>query len=82
VHCRTDDGEVFRTPNITDERSRECIAIKAKCKLSSKNIIDVLIDLLILRGAPAFIGLDSGSEFVAQAAQGWIAAAGAKIAYI
>ena len=27
VHCRTDDGKVFRTLNILDEFSRECLAI-------------------------------------------------------
>ena len=30
VHHRTDDGRVFRTLNILDERSRECLAIRVK----------------------------------------------------
>jgi transposase InsO family protein len=30
VHCRTDDGRAFRTLNIIDEHSRECLAIRAR----------------------------------------------------
>ena len=36
----------------------------------------------ILRGVPAFIRSDNGPEFVAQAVRDWIAAVGAKTAYI
>ena len=38
VHCRTDDGKVFRTLNILDEFSRECLAIKVDRKLNSTNL--------------------------------------------
>ena len=65
VHCRTDDGKVFRTLNIIDEHSRECLAIKVKRKLNSTDVIDVLTDLFILRGAPAFIRSDNGPETMA-----------------
>jgi hypothetical protein len=45
-------------------------------------VIDVLSDLFILRGVPAHIRSDNGPEFVAKAVQEWIAAVGAKTAYI
>ncbi len=64
VHCRTDDGKVFRMLNILDEFSRECLAIKVDRKLNSTNVIDVLTDLFILRGSPAFIRSDNGPEFI------------------
>ena len=82
VHCRTDDGKAFRTLNIIDEHSRECLAIRVKRKLNSTDVIDALTDLFILRGPPAFIRSDNGPEFVAQAVRDWIAAVGAKTAYI
>ena len=65
VHCRTDDGKVFRTLNILDEFSRECLAIKVDRKLNSTNVIDALTDLFILRSSPAFIRSDNGPEFIA-----------------
>ena len=82
VHCRTDDGKVFRTLNIIDEFSRECLAIKVKRKLNSGDVIDALSDLFIIRGVPAFIRSDNGPEFIAQNVRDWIKAVGAKTAYI
>ena len=82
VHCRTDDGKVFRTLNILDEHSRECLAIKVKQKLNSGDVIDALSDLLSCAVWPAYIRSGNGPEFIAQAVQDWIAAVGAKTAYI
>ena len=82
VHHRTDDGKVFRALNIIDEHSRECLAIKIKRKLNSNDVIDVLTDLFILRGVPAFIRSDNGPEFIAETVRAWIAAVGSKTAYI
>ncbi len=67
---------------ICDGYSRECLAIRVERKLNSTDVIDVLTDLFILRGAPRFIRSDNGPEFVAQAVRDWIAAVGAKTAYI
>jgi len=82
VHCRTDDGKVFRTLNIIDEHSRECLAIRVKRKLNSTEVVDALTDLFILRGVPAYIRSDNGPEFIAEAAKNWIAAVGARTVYI
>jgi len=82
VHHRTDDGRAFRTLNILDEFSRECLAIRVKRKLNSVDVIDVLTDLFIVRGVPAYIRSDNGPEFVAQNVRDWIKAVGAKTAYI
>ncbi len=82
MYCRTDDGKALRTLNIIDEFSRECLAIRVKCKLNSVDVIVALTDLFILRGAPAYIRSDNGRELVAQAVRDWIAAIGAKTAYI
>ena len=80
VHHRTDDGKVFRTLNILDEYSRECLAIRVKRKLNSTDVVDVLTDLFIMRGVPAFIRSDNGPEFVAKAIQTWINAVRSKAA--
>jgi putative transposase len=42
----------------------------------------ILSDLFILRGIPGHIRSDNGPKFVAEAVQKWIAAVGAKTAYI
>ena len=42
VHCRPDDGRPFRTFNIIEEYSRECLVIKIERRLNSTNVIDAL----------------------------------------
>jgi putative transposase len=39
VYHRTDDGRAFRTLNILDEHSRECLAIRVKRKLKATEFI-------------------------------------------
>ena len=68
--------------NVVDEFTHECIAIRIERKLKSIDVIDVLSDLFITRGVPEHVRSDNGPEFIAQAVQEWIAAVGAKTAYI
>jgi putative transposase len=82
VHHRTEDGRAYRTLNIIDEFSRECLAIRVKRKLNSVDVIDVLTDLFIVRGIPAYIRSDNGPEFIADAVRQWIKTVGAETAYI
>ncbi|WP_395689192.1 IS3 family transposase [Aestuariivirga sp.] len=79
---RTHDGRKYRMLNVVDEFTLECLAIRIDRKLKSIDVIDVLSDLFILRGVPEHIRSDHGPEFVAKAVQDWIAAVGAKTAYI
>ncbi|WIJ23496.1 IS3 family transposase [Devosia sp. RR2S18] len=82
VEDRTHSGRKFRMLNVIDEFTRECLAIRVNRRLKAVDIIDVLTDLFILRGAPAHVRSDNGPEFVAKAVREWIAAIGAKTAYI
>ena len=82
VQDRTHDGRAYRTLNVLDEYTREALMIRVARKLNSTDVIDVLTDLFILRGPPAFIRSDNGPEFTARAVREWIAAVGAKTAYI
>jgi putative transposase len=82
VEDRTHNGRKYRMLNIVDEFTRECLAIRVKRRLNSIDVIDLLSDLFVLRGVPGHIRSDNGPEFVATAVQAWIAAVGAKTAYI
>ena len=82
VEDRTHNGGKFRMLNIIDEFTRECLAIRIDRKLNSTDVIDVLSDLFILRGVPGHVRSDNGPEFIAKAVREWIAAVGAKTAFI
>ncbi len=80
VDERTHDGRKFRTLNVVDEFTHECLAIRVARKLKTTDVIDALSDLFILRGMPEHIRSDNGPEFIAKAVQTWISAVGARTA--
>ncbi len=82
VQDRTHEGRAYRMLNIIDEFTKEALMIRADRKLNSTDVLDALTDLFILRGAPEYIRSDNGPEFIAQKVRDWIAAVGAKTAYI
>jgi transposase InsO family protein len=82
VEDRTHDGRKYRMLNVVDEFTRECLSIRINRKLKSSDVIDVLSELFIIRGVPEHIRSDNGPEFIAKAVQDWIAAVGARTAYI
>lgn len=82
VEDRTHDGRKYRMLNVVDEYTRECLAMRVARRLKSVDVIELLSELFILRGVPGYIRSDNGPEFIAQAVQEWIAALGAKTAYI
>jgi transposase InsO family protein len=82
VSDRTHDGRALRMLCVIDEFTRESLAIRVARKLKATDVIDVLADLFIMRGIPTHIRSDNGPEFVATALREWIAAVGAKTAYI
>jgi transposase InsO family protein len=45
-------------------------------------VIDVLLDLFILRGPPGYVRSEKGPAFIARAVQEWIAAVGSRTADI
>ncbi len=68
--------------NVIDEFTRECLAIRINRKFKSSDVIDVLSDLFILRGITTHVRSDNGPEFISKTLRGWLAAVGAKTAYI
>ncbi len=82
VEDRTHGGRRFRMPNVIDEFTHECPAIRVGRKLGAADVIDVLSDPFIPRGVPGHVRSDNGPEFVAEAVQDWITAVGARTATI
>lgn len=78
----THDGRKYRMLNVIEEFTHESLAIRIERRLRSTDVIDALYDLFILRGVPGHIRSDNAPEFIAKAVQDWIAAVGAKTAYI
>ena len=64
-------GKRFRTLNVLDEGTRECLAIEVDSSLLSERVIRVLEQLKEQRGLPNQIRLDNGPELIADVFATW-----------
>ena len=66
-------GRKFRTFNVLDEQSRECLAIEVDTSLPAARVTRVLDRLKEERGAPQEITVDNGPEYTSTALEEWAA---------
>lgn len=64
-------GRRFRTFDVIDEFNREGLRIEIDTSLPAVRVIQVLNELVEVRGAPTSIRLDNGPEFIAHALAKW-----------
>ena len=82
IHDRTEDGRPLKWLSVVDEYTRECLALETARSMRSNDVIDVLIELLHVRGVPGHVRSDNGPEFVARALRRWLASANVGTLYI
>jgi putative transposase len=64
-------GRRFRTLNVLDTVTRECLAIEVDTSLPGQRVTRVLDRLVERHGTPRRITLDNGPEFTGQALDAW-----------
>ena len=79
-HCA--NGQQLKCLTITDEFTKEGLAIDVDGRIRSPRVIEVLSRLVSARGAPAFLRSDNGPEFVSKALLSWIVVQGIGTALI
>jgi Transposase and inactivated derivatives len=82
VHDRTRDGRGLKFLTVIDEYSRECLSILVRRNITSFEVLQVLADLFLVKGIPAYIRSDNGSEFIASQLRSWLLRLGASTVYI
>lgn len=65
------DGRTFRTLNIVDDFTRECLAIEVDRSLPGARVVRVLERLRDTLGLPQRIVIDNGPEFTGRALEAW-----------
>jgi putative transposase len=65
------DGRNFRTLNIVDDFTRECVAIEVDRSLSGLRVTRVLDRLAAAVGLPQTIVVDDGPEFAGRTLDAW-----------
>ena len=66
IFDRTVNGRSLKILSIIDEYTRECIALEVNRRITSEDVIAILVDLIAIRGVPDFIRSDNGPEFIAK----------------
>ena len=67
VFDRCANGQQLKCLTVTDEFTKEGLAIEVDSRIRSPRVIDVLSRLVSERGAPRFLRSDNGPEFVSRA---------------
>ena len=73
-HCA--NGQQLKCLTVTDEFTKEGLAIDVDGRIRSARVIEVLSRLVSDRGAPAVLRSDNGPEFVSKALLSWTVAQG------
>jgi len=82
VHDQLADGRRFRTLNIVDDKTRECLAIEVDTSIGGARVVRVLDRLVSALGAPRFIVVDNGPEFAGTALDQWAYRNGVELHFI
>jgi putative transposase len=76
------DGRRFRTLNIMDLVTRECLAIEVDTSLPGQRVTRILEQLVAWHGAPKQITVDNGPEFAGQVLDAWAYTHGVTLDFI
>ena len=76
------NGQRLKILTLTDEFTRESLAIEVMPRLGARQVMEVLERVICERGTPAYLRSDNGPEFVARAVQRWLQEQQIQTAYI
>lgn len=82
IHDRTTGGQPLKWFAITDEYTRECLALEVARGVKADRVVDILTSLFLTRGVPRHIRSDNGPEFIARAIRHHGQHAGLEMLYI
>jgi putative transposase len=76
------DGRGFRTFNIVDDYTRECVAIEVDRSLPGARVVRVLDRLAETVGLPRILVSDNGPEFAGRTLEAWAYRRGVELRFI
>jgi putative transposase len=75
-------GRAFRTLNVVDDCTRECLAIEVDLSLGGERVARVLDAIIAERGRPEMIVCDNGPEFAGRVLDAWAHTRGVRLQFI
>jgi putative transposase len=71
VHDTLADGRAIRVLTLIDSHTRECLSLAAAARFTGDDVVRVVGAVGALRGLPARITVDNGTEFTSKALDAW-----------
>ena len=79
---QTSDCRELKYLNITDEFSKEALAIAVERSMSGDDIVTILDRLINVHGAPELVRMDNGTEMTSNAVADWCRLSPSNISFI
>jgi len=78
----TTDRRRLKSLHVVDEHTREALNMRVVRTCTCDEVVDVLTDLVAVRGAPEYLRMDNGPEMIAWALRDYCRQAGTRTAFI
>lgn len=82
IHDTDHLGRPLKWLLIEDEFTREGLAVEVSRSIKSRDVIDVLCQVMLIRGVPRHIRSDNGPEFIARVIRAYLRNTGVDALYI
>jgi transposase InsO family protein len=82
IHDRDAQGRPLKWLSLVDEHTRECLLLEVNRSITAVDAVQLVSEVMLIRGVPGHIRSDNGPEFIARAIREFLAVAEAKTLYI
>lgn len=82
IHDHDEHGRSLKWLSVVDEFTRECLLLEVGRSIKAADVVDLISQVMLIRGIPGHIRSDNGPEFIAAAIRKFLATAGVATLYI
>jgi len=82
IHDRDEHGRALKWLSLVDEYTRECLLLEVERSLKAVDVVDLISQVMLIRGVPKHIRSDNGPEFIAEAIRRYLAQASVETLYV
>lgn len=82
IHDRDEKGRPLKWLSLVDEFTRENLLLEVERSMKAVDVVDLVSQVMLIRGTPKHLRSDNGPEFIAQALRRFLGAAGVATLYI
>jgi len=82
IHDRDERGRPLKWLSLVDEFTRECLVLEVQRHLTAAEVVDLVSEVMAIRGVPRHLRSDNGPEFIARALRVFLAAVEVETLYI